>query len=329
MDKFVYNSRLSFIKPQFNGNRVSKGRFTNFPYPNPDTSFKKVLQWKLQSNPQKQEKLQDNFKLTTHFLKHLPTSPERYLVWLGHASFLVRLGSSTILIDPVLGNLPFLSRKAALPIAAETLKGINYILISHAHRDHFDVKSLKVLLQNNPGVELLGPMRMGSLFSDLGAAPTHQEAAWYQRYETKAPFQCIFLPAIHWHRRGLLDLNKILWGSFYLSDGTTSLYFAGDTAYQKHFNTIEAALGPVDVCLMPVGAYKPEFLMEGSHLSPTQAVQAFNQLKGKVMIPMHYGTFNLSDEPPGEPLRMLEQLNQQKQINGELKVLQPGEIYGF
>lgn len=287
MDKFVYNSRLSFIKPRFNGNRVCKGRFTNFPYPNPEPGFKKLIRWKLQRNPQKMEKLHDKFKLAPQLLNHLPVAHERYLMWLGHASFLIRLGSTTILIDPVLGDLPFTKRKAALPIAAEKLTGINYILLSHANRDHFDVRFLNVLLKNNPGTELLGPLRMSSLFSALNSAPPHQEAAWYQKYETRPPFKCILLSAIHWHRRGLLDLNTILWGSFYISDGITSFYFAGDIAFQKHFNTIKAALGPIDICLMPIGAYKPEFLMEGSHLSPAEAVKAFNLLQGKVMIPMH------------------------------------------
>ncbi len=327
MGKYVYNSRLSFIKPNFNGNRKSENRFTNYPYPDPEPTLKKVIKWKLSTNPQKEEKKKDTFKLQTHPLNQLPATPTRYLIWLGHASFLIRLENVTILIDPVVGGLPFIGRKAPFPIPVDELKGIDYILISHAHRDHFDVKSLNKILKNNPGAELLGPMRISSLFSELSMLPRHQEAAWFQQFEIKKDLKIVFVPAIHWHRRGLFDLNDILWGGFYINDGKTSIFHAGDTSYQKHFGNIVGAIGSIDLCLLPIGAYKPSFLMQGSHLNPEEAVKAFNQLGGKIMVPMHYGTFDLSDEPMGEPIQMIKNLQQNGLINGQLQLLEPGEIF--
>ncbi|AHM58827.1 hypothetical protein D770_02800 [Flammeovirgaceae bacterium 311] len=327
MGKYVYNSSLPFVKANFNGNRVNDDQFTNYPYPDPDPSFKKVIKWKLSTNPQKKEKKADTFKLIPQFLPQLPEAPDSYLIWLGHATFLIKLGDVTILTDPIVGKLPFIRRKAPLPIAVDEIKGIDYILISHAHRDHYDQKSLNKILKNNPGVEVLGPLRISNLLNKLPVQPPHQEAGWYQQFEVKKDVKLVYLPAIHWHRRGLFDLNEILWGSFYISDRNKSIFFAGDTAYNKHFKTIADVMGKTNICLMPIGAYKPEAMMQSSHLSPDEAVKAFNQLNAEVMIPMHYGTFDISDEPLGEPIRRLESLTEEGILNGKLQVLQPGEIF--
>ena len=184
MGKYVYNSSLPFIKPSFNGNRLSDDRFTNYPYPDPEPTFKKVIKWKMGSNPQKQEKKNDTFKLVPQFLPQLPEHPENYLIWLGHASFLIRFGSVTILTDPIIGKISFIGRKAAFPIAAEELKDIDYILISHAHRDHYDKNSLNKILKNNPGVEILGPLRLGTLLQKL-ASPPHSTS-----FRSNRPLLC-------------------------------------------------------------------------------------------------------------------------------------------
>lgn len=329
MGNYVYNSSLSFVKASFNGNRISDNRFTNFPYPDPNPSWRKVIKWKLGTNPQKEEKKNEDFNLQTQSLAELPPQPERYLIWLGHASFFIQLGPVRILTDPVIGNISLLKRKAAFPVPAAALKNIDFILISHAHRDHFDKPSIKQVLEVNPGAQILGPLRIHPLLEKLSPTPAFQEAGWYQEFDTGKGIRIVFLPAIHWHRRGLFDFNEVLWGSFYISDGERSIFFAGDTAYNKHFKSIAEAVGSTDVALMPIGAYKPEFLMSDSHLSPQEAVKGFNQLKSKLMVPMHYGTFDLADEPLGEPIRNLHKLNEQGLISGKLKALQPGEILEF
>lgn len=132
------------------------------------------------------------------------------------------------------------------------------------------------------------------------------------------------MPASHWHRRGLLDMNKVLWGSFVIKTSTQTIYFAGDTGFAPHFEKIEELLGPMDVCIMPIGAYKPSFLMQKSHMNPHEAVKAYNQLRGGLFVPMHYGTFDLSDEPPSEPVRLLEQIAASGMLQG-LRVPAIGE----
>ena len=105
------------------------------------------------------------------------------------------------------------------------------------------------------------------------------------------------------------------------------IYFAGDSGYDTHFQKIRKLVGDVDICIMPVGAYKPPFMMKEAHMHPAEAVQAFHDLEGKIFIPMHYGTYDLSDEPLGEPLRILHNLEKSGQINGNLKILAIGETY--
>lgn len=327
MGKFIYNSSLPFVKNNYNGNRTEKERFTNYPFADPNPTFRKVLQWKMSSNPQKDQKKADPFKLDVEFMASLPKNQDNFIIWLGHASFFIQVNGIKIITDPIFGSLPLIKRRAAFPLPVEELTGIDYILISHTHRDHFDKKSLKKLLEINSKAEVLGPLRMESLMKEVNDEVRVQEAGWYQKFETRKEVKISFLPSVHWHRRNLFDFNKVLWGSFMISGGPESIYFAGDTGFDRHFQEIYDAVGKADLCLMPVGAYKPAELMKASHMTPEEAVKGFHILKGKRFIPMHYGTFDLSDEPPGEPVHRLRQMEERNDINGELKLLNPGEVF--
>jgi len=130
-----------------------------------------------------------------------------------------------------------------------------------------------------------------------------------------------FMPAKHWNRRGLTDFNKNLWGSFVIRSGDKSLFFAGDTSYGEHFKEIGEFFPNIKYCLMPIGAYKPEYLMKESHLSPTEALKAFKDLGGETFIPMHYATFDLANEPLGEPVRIIKRERQ----NLDIRILDIGE----
>lgn len=326
MGKYIYNSRLQFVKNNYNGNRVEKDRFTNYPYPDPEPTFDKIIKWKLSTNPQQAQKKADPFKLDVEFLSSLPKEQDNYMIWLGHASFFIQYNGLRMITDPVFRSLPFIKRQSAFPLPVDELTGIDYILISHTHRDHFDVKSVKKLLELNRGAEVLGPLRMGSLLDEIKDGAKMQEAGWYQQYETNKNIKISYLPAVHWHRRNFFDFNKILWGSFMISGGKNKIFFGGDSGFNRHFQEIHDAVGAPDYCILPIGAYKPAEIMKPSHLTPEEAVKAFHMLKGKKLIPMHYGTFDLSDEPMGEPVHRLGQLEEKKEIKGSLKFLKPGEV---
>ncbi|WP_037575264.1 MBL fold metallo-hydrolase [Sporocytophaga myxococcoides] len=308
MNKTIYvnNPSLHTVKVGYPGNLLIDGEFTNSDTKD-ENSFFKVLKWKLTSNPQREEKKNENYKVDVVKNNNFINSDQDMIVWLGHSTFYIQIDKVKIITDPVFFNLPFIKRKAEFPLAPEDLIDIDYLLLSHGHRDHFDEPSLKILLTNNPSIQILGPLNISTLFKRLDFKGEIQEAGWYQQFKSES-IDFVFLPAKHWHRRGFSDFNKVLWGSFYVKGKNKSIYFAGDTAYGSHFNEIRKAVPPIDYCLMPIGAYKPPFLMNLFHVNPEEAFNAYQELHAKYFIPMHYGTFDLSDEPMGEPEREIKRL---------------------
>ncbi|GAB3537898.1 MBL fold metallo-hydrolase [Pontibacter brevis] len=322
--RHIRNERLETIKKDYRGNKTINDRFANGESMyNPQLSD--VVRWKLSKNPQHNEKKLDTFKPPIQAGSEFIDSDKDMVVWLGHCSFFIRLGGVTFLTDPVFYDLPTLPRQVGLPCPPEHLRNINFLLLSHGHRDHLDKKTIRTVFRSNPQLKALAPLRAGDILRGVNPHLPYQEAGWYQKFDLLPEgVEVYFMPAAHWHRRGLLDMNKVLWGSFVLKTPTLSLYFAGDSAMGQHFEEIEDLLGPMDVCLLPVGAYKPSFLMSKSHMNPHEAVKAFNHLRGGTFIPMHYGTFDLSDEPLGEPVRVLQQIAAGGMLRG-LKIPAIGE----
>jgi L-ascorbate metabolism protein UlaG (beta-lactamase superfamily) len=176
-------------------------------------------------------------------------------------------------------------------------------------------------------MKALVPLGGGHLFAGCGLRDVAiQEAGWYQEYRVGDVLRIIFLPAKHWGRRRLTDGNKTLWGSFLVVSGERKIFFAGDTAYDPHlFNGIRGLFGEIDVCLLPIGAYSPSWMMSPSHANPEEAARIFDDLGGEILVPMHYGTYDLSDEPPGEPLERLRQAVP----SDNLQIPAVGEILAF
>ncbi len=248
------------------------------------------------------------------------TQKEDFICWLSHASFLIQLGGKRILLDPVFGDIPFYKRKTKAPYSAKELGKIDYLLISHVHYDHFDASSLKQLAGKS--LKALLPLKMSALLHKSLPKVATEELDWYEVYDDGS-VQITFVPAKHWGRRGLFDKNAVLWGGYVLSTQGMSIYFSGDTAYGDHFKEIGKRFD-IDYALLPIGAYKPEFIMKHNHMNPEEAFEAFKDLKAKTLIPMHYGTFKLTDEPLDEPLRWMEKIALSHP--GKIKVLKVGEV---
>ena len=325
---YARNPQLPTIKPNYPGNKMIGREYCNGEdlY---EPTFKAVIRWQLSENPQKAEKKADTWAPAVVDCTEFLRNQEDGLVWLGHASFLLRVQGVTLLTDPVLFSSVGLRHRHALPCRPEDLTGIDFLLLSHGHRDHLDEKSIRLLARQNPKLRAFGPLGMAGLVRNWAPGLPVQEAGWWQQFDLgpAAPFELFFLPASHWHRRGLWDLNTVLWGSFLLRlpDGRT-LYFAGDTSLGDHFEQIEQQFGPLDIVLLPIGAYKPAFLMQNSHVNPHEAAKAANILRAGHIIPMHHGTFDLSDEPASEPLRELEMVAHGGMLRGELHAPAVGEV---
>ncbi len=322
-----FNPALPFIRDDIRGNICIDGEFA-FGNEKDKLPFENLFKWAITPNPQRKEKKQDKFSPDVILKSDFLQDDTDKIVWLGHSSFYIQLDGVRMLTDPVFYDLtPLLKRRHKLPCAISDFVNIDYILLSHGHRDHLDYPTLKKLSQQNPEVEVLCPLGFVKMLRSLGFKHI-PEAAWWQQYKTEKP-EITFLPAKHWNRRFITDYNTTLWGSFMIKGKNTTIYFAGDTGYGPHFKEISEYFPWIDICLMPVGAYKPKYVMEWAHTSPEEAVRAFHDLHGKTFIPMHYGTFDLSDEPASEPKEILHELNKQEKLSGELKVLKVGETFSL
>lgn len=320
MKTYRLNQELKVIKEGWNGNLKIGKEYANGQVKDEMIVPIDLMKWKFSRNPQRVEKKKDTFKLKVIKNKAFLDANEDMIVWLGHASFFIRIDGVTMITDPVFYNVSFIKRMAGLSCEVEDLVGIDYILLSHGHRDHFDKKSLKVLFKQNPEVEALIPLELNAFFEKNNIK--NQQAAWYQEYKIKHDFDIVFMPAKHWNRRGPFDFNRNLWGSFVIRFNNKTIYFSGDTAYGDHFTEVNELFGDIDYCLLSVGAYKPYNIMHDSHMDPLEAIESYKDLKGKMFIPMHFGTYDLSDEPIGEPVRILNKNSK----GNNIKILDIGEV---
>ena len=338
----IFNPDLEFIidrenefETYYKGNPLLNGVFCNEgATESEEVSLTTVLKWQLQTNPQKEEKKNENFEVETIANNTFFKEKQNCIVWLGHACFFIRLNGINFLTDPCLESMPFVPRKAKLPCKISEIKNIDYLLLSHNHRDHLDIPSLKKLLPQNPNMEFLVPLETADfLHRQISKDLKVQEAGWYQQFKTKKGIKVNFLPSKHWCKRGLFDFNEMLWGGFWLEtqseiekNKSHKLFFVGDTAYAPHFKRIEKILGAADTVIMPIGAYKPPFMMQNAHINPEEAVKAFEETKGKKLIPMHYGTFDLADEPLGEPIKWLTSEMKKQGFLEKLNAPKIGEV---
>jgi len=324
---YTFNPELKTIDLPFewNGTPVDRhGRFVNleFPFVN---SFAAVMKWQTLKNPQKEEKKNDTWRLDVDLESGFLESQNDCIVWLGHASFFIRLAGISMLIDPVFYGVSLIKRLSPMPVPPESFKNLDYILVSHDHRDHCDEKSIRLLAQNNIGATWLTGLNMNKLLKDFSESSKIQSAGWFQQFETDGPVRITYVPSRHWGRRSINDTNLRLWGGYVIEGMGKTVYFCGDSGYGSHFADIARIFPTIDYCMVGIGAYKPEFFMGQSHTSPSDAVKAFHDTKAKMMIPMHYGTFDLSDEPVGDPLRVLNDLKKQENSGGKIKPLKVGE----
>ncbi|HEV7350108.1 MBL fold metallo-hydrolase [Telluribacter sp.] len=322
------NEKLKTIKPGWAGTPINKqGRFLNEDG-EPVPGFSDLWRWQTQKNPQKEEKKRDQFRLPVRDNDHFLHSDKDCVVWLGHASFFIRLNGVTLLTDPVLTSPSrLMKRHSRLPLDPTKIIGLDYILVSHDHRDHCDQDSLQMLARQNPGATYLTGLGLGKLLTKWLPGARVQAAGWYQQYQTEpGKIEIIYLPAHHWGRRYFNDTNLRLWGSYLIRSGNKSIYFGADSGYASHYTDFRQLFGGVDIALLGVGAYKPEWFMRASHMGPADAVRAAHEINAERFIPMHYGTFDLSDEPLGDPYRRLQELKKEPPNEKLIHLAAVGEV---
>jgi L-ascorbate metabolism protein UlaG (beta-lactamase superfamily) len=323
---YTSNPVLATVKPDWKGTPLDQdGLFMNYEYPW-KLDFGNVLKYIMHHNPQKEFKKHDTWKIPVIKDDQWLTDPSDKIVWFGHASFFIQLSGIRILIDPVYGKLPVGKRFSEMPVAPEKLLNIDYILVSHAHYDHCDKNSIKLLTANNPNALILTGLKLDELIGKWTNNKI-QTAGWYQQYQLDKDLKITFLPSRHWANRTLFDDNTTLWGGFMIEKDGKRIYYGGDSAHGSHFKDAGELFQNIQVALIGAGAYAPAWFMGPMHQNPYDAVQAFHATRAKTFIPFHYGTFDSADEPLGEPEQILMKLNAEGKIENELRILKLGELY--
>lgn len=223
--------------------------------------------------------------------------------WIGHSSFLLQFNGLNVLTDPVFSRriAAVYPRYGAPALRPDQLPPIDAVLISHSHPDHLDLPSIDVLSRD---AAIIAPLGLGRVFTKRLFARVVELDWWESTTLGSASITCT--PARHWSRRTPFDFNRTLWGGFVIEDAEASIYFAGDTAWCDVFAEIGSRFPNLDVALIPIGGYEPAWFMAQNHLNPEEAAQAFLDCGARTLIPMHWGTFQLADEPLREPIERLE-----------------------
>ena len=233
---------------------------------------------------------------------------EDYIAWIGHATFLIKLGNSTIITDPIFsknaGPLFFGPKRfteAALNL--NELPKTEIFLLTHNHYDHQDMFTIKKFPYKD--TQVLLPLKLGKYFTKNGYRNVN-EMDWYDEIKINQNLKITFLPAVHWSKRSLTDTNKTLWGSFLIEYKEKKILFNCDTGVGNIYKDLGEKYGPIDLTFINIGAYNFFPIMPYKdksvyHTNPEEALKVAQNLKSKKVIGMHWGTFILSLEPIMEP----------------------------
>ncbi len=230
-----------------------------------------------------------------------------YVAWIGHATFLIKLGNTTIITDPVfeknMGPLIFGPKRFVdAAIDLKEIPEVNLFLLTHNHYDHLSTRTIQRFPYKK--TKVLVPLKLGKYFTKNGFRDVH-EMDWYDEIKVN-DLKITFLPAVHWSKRSLWDTNKTLWGNFLIEYKGKKIFFACDTGYGNIYKDLGKKYGPIDLTFINIGAYNfypmsPRKDKSTYHTNPEEALNIGQDLKSKKILGMHWGTVVLSLEPIFEP----------------------------
>ncbi|GIP24420.1 MBL fold metallo-hydrolase [Paenibacillus sp. J22TS3] len=313
---------------------MPRHRFNNMDNVSTDKTLKQFSQWR----EERRHKKKDYSYVIPHsepeieYLHH--NREDTTITWIGHSTFLIQYHGLNIVTDPVWAPRMGFQRRLGSPgIPIEQVPEVDIILISHSHYDHMHVSSIRKLY--GPNTTVLVPEGLKRKMVRKGFSRC-REMKWWEDLSLRG-VKFSFVPTQHWTRRTPFDTNTSHWGGFIMEidppekkgKGDPVIYFAGDSGYFQGFKEIGERYN-IDIALMPIGAYEPEWFMTSQHVNPEEAIQAFEDVKAKTMIPMHYGTFKLADDTAREALDRMEAERKRRGIPEEaIRVLLYGETLRY
>ena len=300
--------------------RRPDGRFRN-PWPNTEPQpFSALLKWSWERLRHGRPRDPDPSVFVCRapsFASPRAADGSLSVTWVGHSTVLLQVGGLNVLTDPIwsarASPLSFAGPRRWVPPAVplDELPPLDLVLLSHNHYDHFDVPTLRALAARHPAARWCVPLGLAAALRPLGAAFVTELDWWDVARIGEAEVGAT--PAQHFSARGPWDRNRTLWCGFWLAAGGRRIFFAGDTGHHPEFARIGAHIGPLDLALLPVGAYEPRWFMRVVHMNPEEALEALDELREGAgmrevppMAPIHWGTFKLTDEPMDEPPRRTE-----------------------
>ncbi|TKG94281.1 hydrolase [Puteibacter caeruleilacunae] len=243
-------------------------------------------------------------------------SDKTKVIWLGHSSLMLNVEGKIILIDPIFSEnaspLTFMVKRFQDPIITlQELPDIDYILISHDHFDHLDMKTVKFF--SDKSTKFITPLGLGVHLSKWGISSTRiNEFDWWQSKDIEG-ITFSAAPTQHQSARSFNSTNQTLWASWIIKSGASNLYFSGDGGYGDHFKKIGEKYGPFDMAFMESGQYNEDW--HNIHMLPHEWPKAYNDVKAKHYLPIHYGVFYLAPHHWYEPLEKLERYHESGNIN--------------
>lgn len=264
-------------------------------------------------------------------LSHLnnPGGNQFNVTWLGHSSLMINLDGYRILTDPVfekrislLGPTRF---KGDVPLDIKQLPAIDVIIISHDHYDHLNKYSVRHL--NKRTKLFIVPLAVGIRLATWGISREKIiELDWWEEYRFDRNLKIIATPAQHFSGRGLNDRNKTLWASWVVSGPNHKLFFSGDSGYFDGFKEIGHKYGPFDMTFIECGAYNQAW--RDIHMVPEETVRAHLDLRGEILHPIHWGTFNLALHPWHEPMERLTAAAHANNVSTSTPIVGETTVYG-
>ncbi|MGC4114606.1 MAG: MBL fold metallo-hydrolase [Myxococcales bacterium] len=237
-----------------------------------------------------------------------PPADDVRVTWLGHSTVLVELEGQRVLFDPVWAERSSPSRWAGpkrfqpVPLPIEEVPELAAIAISHDHYDHLDKTAIQTLAKAQPGVPFFVPLGVGAHLEKWGVEPAriHEHDWWEEDSAAGGKLKIAFTPARHFSSRGLFDRNKTQWTSYALVGSAKRVYFGGDGGLDAAMAEIGRRYGPFDLTMLEIGAFHENWGL--IHLGPQNAMTAWRDLNGRLLMPIHWGTFNLGLHPWDEPI---------------------------
>jgi N-acyl-phosphatidylethanolamine-hydrolysing phospholipase D len=254
---------------------------------------------------------------------HQPT-----VTWVGHSTLLIQIDGVNILTDPHFGQraspLGFAGPRRIVPagIAFSHLPPIDVVVISHDHYDHLDRDTVRRLAREHRPTFYV-PLGIKAWLADNGVGESVELDWWQSRRFKGLTITCT--PAQHSSGRGLHDQNSRLWSSWMIAGASRRIYFAGDTGYTPALGEIGRRLGAPDLAVLPIGGYSDYRVNHPNHLNPEEAVQVLEELEARLLVPMHWGTFDFNREPFREPPERLLAEALRRGLEERIAILSPGQ----